>query len=320
MIRFGSFVPQGFLGELAECVSGREFEAIKKVALDCEKLKFDSIWMYDHFMTVPATAKACLESWTTLSALATSTKNLGLGQLVTCNSYRYPSVLAKMGATLDVISNGRLNFGIGAGWYKTEYDAYGIPYPKDSVRIGQLREAVHIIKKMWTEDEPSFHGQYYTIDKAINSPKPVQKPHPPILIGGEGKRLTLGVVAELANRCNFGGPITPQRYKKLLEVLDEHCTRIGRNMDEIEKTLIVDYTVIEKNEVRLNEKIRKFKPESMPRAQFIEGNLVGTPKEILNRIEEFTNVGVTYIMMRFPDMMRNEPLEMFADEVMPSFR
>jgi len=320
MIRFGSFIPQGWLGELVGCVPGREFEAIRNVALRCERLGFDSIWVYDHFVTFPATTEACFESWTTLSALATLTKNLGLGQLVTCNSYRYPSVLAKMGATLDVISNGRLNLGIGAGWYKLEYDAYGIPYPKDSVRIAQLREAVQVIKKMWTEDEPSFHGQYYTIEKAINSPKPIQKPHPPILIGGEGRRLTLRVVAELADRCNFGGPITPQRYKDLLEVLDEHCRRVGRKIDQIEKTLIADYTVIARNRAALTEKIRKFKPKDVSKAQFIEGNLVGTPEEIISRIEEFIDVGVTYVMMRFPDMLENEPLRLFADEVMPAFR
>jgi F420-dependent oxidoreductase-like protein len=320
MIRFGSFVPQGWLGELAGCKRGREFEAIKKVALQCEMLGFDSIWVYDHFITSPATTKPCFESWTTLTALATLTKNLGLGQLVTCNSYRHPAVLAKMGATLDAISNGRLNLGIGAGWYKLEYDAYGIPYPRDSVRIAQLREAVQIIKKMWIEDEPSFHGRHYTIDKAINSPKPVQKPHPPILIGGKGKRLTLRVVAELADRCNFGGPDTPQHYKDSLEVLDGHCRKVGRNIDEIEKTLIVDNTVIAKNRAALSEKIRKFKPESISKTQFIEGNLVGTPEEIVSRIEEYIDVGVTYIMMRFPDMMENEPLQLFADGVIPAFR
>jgi F420-dependent oxidoreductase-like protein len=320
MIKFGSFIPQGFLGDLAGCSSGREFEAVKDVALRCEALGFDSIWVYDHFITFPATAKACLESWTILSALATLTKKVGLGQLVTCNSYRYPSVLAKMGATLDVISNGRLNLGIGAGWYKLEYDAYGVPYPKDSVRIAQLREAVQIIKKMWTEDEPSFHGQYYTMEKAINSPKPVQKPHPPILIGGAGKKLTLRVVAELADRCNFGGPITPQRYKELLEVLDEHCRKVGRKIDQIEKTLIVDYTIIAKNKTALQEKIRKFKPKATSKTQFTEGNLVGTPEQIISRIEEFIDVGVTYIMMRFPDMMKKEPLQVFADKVIPAFR
>jgi len=320
MIRFGSFIPQGWLGELAGCVPGREFGAIRNVALRCEALGFDSIWVYDHFITFPATTEACFESWTTLGALAALTKNLGLGQLVTCNSYRYPSVLAKIGATLDVISNGRLNLGIGAGWYKLEYDAYGIPYPKDSVRIAQLREAVQIIKKMWMEDEPSFHGQYYTIEKAINSPKPIQKPHPPILIGGEGKKLTLRVVAELADRCNFGGSITPQRYKELLQVLDEHCRRVGRRIDQIEKTLIVDYTVIAKNRTALKEKIKKFKPKGVSKAQFTEGNLVGTPEDIISRIQEFIDVGVTYFMMRFPDMLKNEPFQLFAEEVMPAFR
>jgi len=320
MIKFGSFIPQGFLGDLAGYAPKRGFEAIKNVALQCERLGFDSIWVYDHFITTPASNEPCFESWTTLSALATLTKKLGLGQLVTCNSYRYPSVLAKMGATLDVISNGRLNLGIGAGWYKLEYDAYGIPYPKDSVRLAQLREAVQIIKKMWTEDEPSFHGQYYNIDKAISNPKPIQKPHPPILIGGEGKKVTLGIVAELADRCNFGGPITPQRYKEVLEVLGEHCRKVGRKIDQIEKTLIADYTVIAKNGSVLNEKIRKFKPKGVSKAQFIEGNLVGTPEEVISRIEEFIDIGVTYIMMRFPDMMKDEPLQLFADKVMPAFR
>jgi len=320
MIKFGSFVPQGFLGDLKGYNPRKGSEAIKNVALQCERLGFDSIWVYDHFITTPATNEPCFESWTTLSALATLTKKVGLGQLVTCNSYRYPSVLAKMGATLDVISNGRLNLGIGAGWYKLEYDMYGIPYPKDSVRLAQLREAVQIIKKMWTEDEPSFHGQYYTIDKVISSPKPIQKPHPPILIGGEGKKVTLRIVAELADRCNFGGPITPQRYKEVLEILNEHCRKVGRKIDQIEKTLIVDYTVIAKNNTALKKKIRKIKPNSMSKTQFIEGNLVGTPKEIISRIGEFIDVGVTYIMMRFPDMIENEPLELFAEKVMPTFR
>jgi len=320
MIKFGSFIPQGWLGELTDCVPGKEFEAIKNVALQCEALDYDSVWIYDHFITSPASTKPCFESWTTLSALATLTKNLGLGQLVMCNSYRNPAVLAKMGATLDAISNGRLNLGIGAGWYKLEYDAYGIPYPKDSVRIAQMREALQIIKKMWTEDEPTFHGKYYTIDKAINCPKPVQKPHPPILVGGEGKKLTLRVVAELADRCNFGGPMTPQRYKELLAILDEHCRNVGRRIDQIEKTLIVDYTLIAKNKPVLNEKIRKFKPDNVSEAEFIEGNLVGTPEEIVSRIEEFIDVGVTYIMMRFPDIMKNESLQLFADKVISVFR
>ena len=320
MIKFGSFVPQGFLGELGGRDHGTEFEAIRDVALLCEELGFDSIWVYDHFVPFPASNEACLESWTTLSALATLTKNIGLGQLVTCNSYRYPSVLAKMGATLDIISNGRLNLGIGAGWYKLEYDAYGIPYPKDSVRLAQLREAVHIIKKMWLEDEPSFHGRYYSIDKVINSPKPIQKPHPPILIGGEGKKLTLRIVAELADKCNFGGPITPQRYKELLTVLEEHCTQVGRRIDQIEKTLIVDYAVVAKNRIELEEKIRRFKPKDVSKAQFVEGNLAGTPEDIIGRITEFIDVGVTYAMLRFPDMLKGEPFQLFADKVMPAFR
>jgi len=127
-------------------------------------------------------------------------------------------------------------------------------------------------------------------------------------------------LAEFADRCNFGGPITPQRYKELLGVLDEHCRAVGRKTGEIQKTLIVDYTVIAKNKATLKEKIREFKPKGVSKAQFVEGNLVGTPEEVISRIEEFIDVGVTYIMMRFPDMMKSEPLQLFADKVMPAFR
>jgi len=180
MIKFGSFIPQGWRREFAGWEKpGEEFDAIKSVTIECEKLRYDSIWLYDHFITYSeATTEPCFESWTTLSAIASITKKLGLGIMVTCNSFRYPSVLAKISATLDVISKGRLNFGIGAGWYNLEYNAYGIPYPKASVRIAQLGEAVLIIKKMWTEDEPSFKGNYYTIEKQLI----VQNPYKSLIL------------------------------------------------------------------------------------------------------------------------------------------
>jgi len=322
MIRFGSFVPQGWRREFAGWEKPRkEFGAIKSVALECESLGYDSVWLYDHFITYPeATTEPCFESWTTLSALASITKKLGLGTMVTCNSYRYPSVLAKVSATLDAISNGRLNLGIGAGWYSLEYNAYGIPFPKASVRIAQLGEAVQIIKKMWTEDEPSFKGKYYTIEKAINSPKPVQKPHPPILIGGRGRKLTLRITAKFADRCNFGGYPTLEEYKEILSVLEAHCAAVGRNPDEIEKTHIIDYAIIGENESEVKRKIKRFKPKGTSKREFIKRNLVGTPDQIISKIQEFVDVGVTYFMLRFPDMIEIKPLRIFAEQVLPAFK
>lgn len=322
MIKFGSFIPQGWRCEFAGWEKpGEEFDAIKNVTLECEKLRYDSIWLYDHFITYPeATTEPCFESWTTLSALASITKKLGLGIMVTCNSFRYPSVLAKISATLDVISKGRLNFGIGAGWYNLEYNAYGIPYPKTSVRIAQLGEAVLIIKKMWTEEEPSFKGKYYTIEKAINSPKPVQKPHPPILIGGRGRKLTLRITAKFADRCNFGGYATLKDYEELLGILNEHCAAVGRNPDEIEKTYITDYAIIGGSKEEVKKKIKQFKPKDTSISEFTKRNLVGTPDQIISQIQEHVNVGFTSFMLRFPDMIELKPLRMFAEQVFPAFK
>jgi len=322
MVRFGSFLPQGWLHEFANWdKTGNEFNTIKSVALECERLKYDSVWLYDHFITYPdATQEPCFESWTTLSALAGMTENVGLGTLVTCNSYRYPAVLAKTAATLDAISNGRLNFGIGAGWCYTEYAAYGIPFPKASVRIAQLGEAVQIIRKMWTEQEPTFHGKYFAIEKAICSPKPVQKPHPPILIGGRGRKLTLRIVAESADRCNFGGNCTLEEYEELLATLYAHCDAVGRNPNDIEKTHIVDRAIIGKNKADVKKKIKRFKPKNISTKEFEERNLVGTPEEIISKIQSFVDVGFTYFIMRFPDMIELEPLRVFAEQVFPAFK
>jgi len=321
MAEFGVMIPQGWLNEFAGWRKPEKaFDTIKSSALEAERLGYDSVWLYDHLITYPeATSDPCFESWTTLSALASITSKVGLGTMVTCNSYRYPALLAKISAMLDVISKGRLNFGIGAGWYNTEYSAYGIPFPETPVRIAQLREAVQIIKKMWTEEKPSFHGKYFTIEKAINSPKPVQKPHPPILIGGRGRKLTLRIVAEFADRCNFGGGCTLEEYKELLGVLREHCDAVGRNADEIEKTHIVDCAIIGENEEEVRQKTKKFKHPGMSVKQFAERNLLGTPKAIVCRLQEFVDAGFTYFVLRFPDATELKPTRLFAEKVIPAF-
>jgi F420-dependent oxidoreductase-like protein len=322
MVKFGSFLPQGWLREFADWEkTGSEFDVIKRVAVECERLQYDSVWLYDHFITYPeVTQEPCFESWTTLSAVAGFTEKVGLGTLITCNSYRYPSVLAKISATLDDISKGRLNFGIGAGWCRTEYAAYGIPFPKTPVRIAQLGEAVQIIRKMWTEKEPTFHGTYYSVEKAVCSPKPVQKPHPPILIGGRGRKLTLRIVAEFADQCNFGGNCTLEESVELLAMLDAHCDAVGRNANDIEKTHIVDRAIIGKNKEEVKEKTKRFKPKNISTKEFEERNFVGTPEQIVNKIQGFVDVGFTYFIMRFPDMIELEPLRVFAEEVFPAFK
>jgi len=200
------------------------------------------VWfdLMDHMIQIaPGVGEAddpFMEGWTTLAALAAVTQKIRLGTMVTSVSYRNPALLAKMAATVDVISRGRLTLSIGAGWYDAEYHQYGWDFPSAAVRIHQLEEAVQLIKAMWTQPRASFSGRYFHIQDAILEPKPLQKPHPPILIGGSGEQLTLRVVARHADACNLFG--NPQEVAQKLEVLRRHCDHEGRDYDEIERTCL----------------------------------------------------------------------------------
>ena len=309
--KFGVNIPMTFRDSYRKMLS---------IAKMCDSLGFDSFWIPDHFFFSPR-FNTYLEAWTTQTALAASTERLRFGNIVLCNSYRHPPVLAKMAATFDVITGGRLDFGIGAGWKEDEYVAYGIDFPRASVRIKQLREAVIIIKKMWTEDSPSYKGEYYTIKNAICEPKPVQKPHPPILIGGSGEKLLLKVVAELADRCNFDFGIKRdvETYKRKIEVLNRYCRLFGRDPDEIEKTIAMQ-VVIAEDEEGVEAKIERFKPADVKREDYLKGNVVGTPEECVKRIQEYASLGFTYFIVNFPDMTDPETLSLFAEKVISKFR
>jgi F420-dependent oxidoreductase-like protein len=193
-------------------------------------------WLFDHFMPIAGDPTGpCLEGWTLLAAFAAQTERLRIGQMVTGNTYRHPTVLANMGATVDVISHGRLDFGIGAGWNELEHSSYGIPLYAPGERIRRLGEACEIIRRMWTEEAPTFEGRYYQIHEARCEPKPVQKPNPPFVIGGSGEQLTLRVVAQYADIWNFvGGSIESFHHKNA--VLNEHCAAVGRDPNAIERS------------------------------------------------------------------------------------
>jgi len=191
---YGIIVPQGWRLDLVGIADPAEaYEAMTRVAKEAETLGFDSLWLYDHFHTIPIPAQEItFECWISTAALARDTTHMRIGQMVTCNSYRNPALLAKMASTVDALSHGRLVLGIGAGWYEHEYRAYGYPYPETGERLGRLHEAIQIILAMWTQDEATFEGTYYQVRGAINQPKGVQKPHIPLLIGGVGKRSPSG--------------------------------------------------------------------------------------------------------------------------------
>lgn len=310
LIRFGSLLPQE---------TGR-YSVVKEMALLCERLGFDSIWLYDHLYPFwKDLGDPILECWTTLSALASETKHLRLGTIVLCNLFRYPSVVAKMAATLDVISDGRLEFGIGAGAdvNKPECAAFGIPFPRASVRIEQLREAVYVIKKMWIEDDANYKGKYYFIREVSNRPKPIQKPHPPIWIGGIGKKL-LRIVAELADGCNFWG-LAPEKYRQALDILKQHCLSIRRDWKEIQRSWGGEILLAESKQ-ELKRKIWRFKPKGISVEQYIEGHIVGTPEQCIEKINEYVNTGVTYFMLYFPDMTEMNSLQLFAEHIIPVLR
>jgi len=195
-------------------------------------------WLFDHFMPIGQydPSGPCLEGWSLLAALAARTERLRIGLMVTGNTYRHPAVLANIGATVDIISRGRLDFGIGAGWNEREHNAYGIPLYSTGERIRRLGEACELIRLLWTEKAPDFEGKYYQLKGAFCEPKPVQKPYPPFVIGGGGEQLTLRIVAKYASIWNFaGGSI--EDFKRKNAVLDQHCAEIQRNPNEIARSI-----------------------------------------------------------------------------------
>jgi F420-dependent oxidoreductase-like protein len=187
------------------------------------------VWAFDHFVPLRAEpSNPCLEGWTTLTALAVQTRRVRVGLMVASNTYRHPAVLAKMAAALDVITGGRLEFGIGAGWHELEHRMYGIPFGTTADRIRAMGEACEVVKGLWTNELTSLSGRYYRLTDARCEPKPIQKPHPPITIGGTGERLTLRMVARHADRWNFNGKSVAE-FVRLNGVLDEHCRAVGRD-------------------------------------------------------------------------------------------
>lgn len=220
------------------------YQAMLQVWEEADKIPaIEHAWLFDHFMPITGDPTGpCLEGWTLLAAYAARTKNLRVGIMVTGNTYRHPAVLANIGATVDVISDGRLDFGIGAGWNEMEHNAYGIPLYPAGERIRRLGEACEIIKRMWTEETPTFEGRYYQVKDARCEPKPVQKPYPPFVIGGSGEQLTLRIVAQYADIWNFvGGPV--ELFSHKVAILTQHCEAIGRDPSAIEYSIQmpVDY-------------------------------------------------------------------------------
>lgn len=205
---------------------------------EIDTLGYDTAWAFDHFLPIFSDPTGpCLEGWTALAALAMATKRIRLGLMVTGNTYRHPAVLAKMATTVDVISGGRLILGIGAGWFELEHQEYGIPFHTTGGRLSRLDEALQIIKLLWTQERANFGGKHFKLENASFNPKPIQQPHPPILVGASGEKVALGIVARHAQMWNSFG--TPEIFRHKIAVIEEHCRRIGRDPATIEKSVLV---------------------------------------------------------------------------------
>ena len=304
---------------------GYSFEDLKSIWLEAEKLGFNSGWLYDHIYSLNAKDQINLECWTTLSALASLTNRLKVGTMVLCNQFRHPSLLAKMGATLDLISNGRLEFGIGAGWYDEEAKECGIDFPDTKTRILRLREAVQVIRMLWTSEKASFSGDYYTLNEAICNPKPIQKPHPPIWIGTpRGMKLMPRVVAEVADVVNYSFR-SPEECKERIDVLRVACQKVGRPLDKIRLSLQCRILIAE-DERRLKERIESLARKAGKDAatyvkeQESEAALIGPPSRVIEGLRRYMDLGIDYFVIVFLGDTTLEPLRIFAESVMPKFQ
>lgn len=280
-----------------------------------ERDGFDSFWVMDHFYQLPAhgsEAEPFLDAWTVLPALAAVTSRIRIGAMVSPVAYRNPALLARMGASLDHISNGRMNFGFGGGGFKPEYEAYGYEFIETgSIRLAQMKEALQLILGMWAETPFTFHGEYFHVKDAILEPKPLQKPHPPILIGGVGPKITMRIIAELGDACNLWGP--PQEFIKQRETLKRHCETVGRDEGSIEKTTY-DLVLCAPTESELQTKINRLLAKGVEPWMA----LVGTPSKLVDIVGEYQQVGADHLCMDFTgnDV---ESYSLFVNEVMPRF-
>lgn len=260
---------------------------------EADDLGFDTAFVFDHFIPIHSDPNGpCFEGWTLLSALAAQTKRLKVGVLVTGNTYRHPAVLAKMAATVDHVSNGRLILGLGAAWFELEHTAYGIPFYTPGERAKRLGEAVEVMKLLFTQQKTTFTGKYYQLKDALCEPKPLQKPYPPILIGGVGPKKIQPLVARQADIWNFSvRDGDPQEAKQMGEHFDKICQKVGRDPAQVEKSV-------------------SLRPPQ----------LTGSADEVRGRIKALADAGIRHFILSLPPPYDRALMRRFATEVMPTFR
>jgi len=313
MTRFGIQVEPQF---------GFTFSEITDLAKEAERLGFTAMWASDHLLwDAKSERRNCFDVWALMPALAAVTSKLRLGTLVTCNSYRYPAVLAKTAACVDHISNGRLELGIGAGWKDVEYKAYGIPFPPAGTRLAQLDEAVQLIKLLWTKERASFKGMHYQLDDAVCAPKPLQQPLK-MWIGGAGEKKLLRMVAQHADGWNMLFGYQLPEVKQKLEALKRHCDALKRDFDKIDKSLFI-VTCIADTEEELKKRAVAAAGE-LGTGRILDmgrnSGTVGTAGHVAETLHAYQDLGFDYFIAMFPYKQDKEMLQRFAETVMPKLR
>ena len=313
MTRFGIQIEPQF---------GFTFQEIVALAKEAERLGVTALWASDHLLWDERSERRnCFDVWALLPALAAATTKLRLGALVTCNAYRLPAVLAKTAACVDQISDGRLEFGLGAGWKDVEYKAYGIPFPPVATRLAQLEEATRLIKQLWTEEKASFSGEHYRLENAVCAPKPVQRPLK-MWLGGAGEKKLLRIVAQHADGWNmvFGHRLPAVKQK--LDALARHCDDLGRDFTKIDKSMFIMTCVAE------TEKEMKQREAQMAAALGTDlifkmgraSGTIGTAEQVAETLRGYQELGFDYFIAMFPYPQDREMLQRFVETVLPKLR
>ncbi|MFE6997009.1 LLM class F420-dependent oxidoreductase [Microbacterium sp. NPDC057659] len=330
-MRFGIFIPQGWRFDLVGIEPAEQWAAMRSLAQAADAGPWESLWVYDHFHTTPvASEEATHEAWTLMSAFAASTSRIRLGQMCTCMSYRNPAYLAKVAATVDVISGGRAEMGIGGGWYEHEWRAYGYGFPSAGDRLRRLDEGVQIMRQAWTTGSATLDGRHYQVDGAIVRPLPLQEGGIPLWIAGGGEKVTLKIAARYASYTNFGG--TPEEFTRKSEILRAHTVDVGTDFDAIVRS--TDYnTVVGATEAEVEDRLAAIEARLAPHlgsARTAEAMnayrgdaalCVGTPGQIVEWLRDMSARGLEYAIHYFPEAAYDRSgIELFEREVIPALR
>lgn len=330
-MRFGLFIPQGWRLDLVGIDPAAQWDVMRGLAQRADANDaWESLWVYDHFHTVPVpTEEATHEAWTLMSAFAATTSRIRLGQMCTAISYRNPAYLAKVAATVDLISGGRVEMGIGGGWYEHEWRAYGYGFPSAGERLGRLDEGVQIFKQAWTKGVATLDGKHYQVDNAIVRPLPVQEGGIPIWVAGGGEKVTLRIAAKYAQYTNFAG--VPEEFAHKSDLLRAHCADVGTDFDAITRSSNFN-TVIGATEAEVEERltalIARFTPhlgaeaaQSHVESLFRTSATVGTPEQVVEKLSKVKDLGLAYTILYFPEAAYDTSgIELFEREVIPALR